>query len=211
MASLNAAADSMQHSSARTKRHREREVGIVYIRESHFDYIQMTDSVPKRVRTGYIDLTSDDELERHFFLHGEYPEMCQRPEGEPSVKEMLRGILEVHHSSEADMRKLRRKNIKLKEELISAEDKSEERAMQEEKRHYDYVSAITNQALDITTGVCNISGKLVAQDRKLYIMEKCGAVSTRHMSTVISMLNTVTACVRGRDSRERIAMSSPSE
>lgn len=40
-----------------------------------------------------------------------------------------------------------------------------------------YVNAVTNQALDATTGICNVSGKLISQYDTIYVMERCGAVS----------------------------------
>lgn len=192
MASVNANADPTQLSSARTKRRYEDEVGTFCTSIRDPDCKQITDSASKRSRMGHIDLTSENEVERAFFPYGRYSGSCQQADSESSVEEMLRAILAVHHKTQADICTSRKKATELENVLASAEDDFEERVM---KRHSDYMSAITYQALDFTTGICNICGKLVPENCKFYIMEKCGAVSTRCMHAVVDLLNTSAACV----------------
>jgi len=60
---------------------------------------------------------------------------------------------------------------------MAAREQGEE-LIRAKKEHDSYVSAIISQALDITTGICNVSGKLVPENGKIYILERCGAVST---------------------------------
>jgi hypothetical protein len=179
MSLLDTIADSMQSSSARTKRHREDHVGTLCTRVQDFNYTQNTESVLKRTRMTCIDLTSEDELEPPFSLDGRCAGSYRQADSESLVEDMLGKVLDLYQNAQAEVHRLRTKNIELEKELVSAEDDSEERVIQMEKRHTHYMRAITNQALDVTTGVCNISGKLVSENCNLYIMEKCGAVSTR--------------------------------
>lgn len=195
MASLNATAESLQPSSTRTKRHCEDEVCTFCISFRDANYTQITDSASKRPRTECFDLTSDEELEPPCFLNVRYTGSHQQADRESSVREMLRGILDTYRDKQADVRKLSKRNIELSRKLTAAEDEFEEKVMELESRHSDYMSAITCQALDVTTGICNLSGKLVHEDCKLYIMDKCGAVGTRCLNAVIDMLNTPAACV----------------
>lgn len=213
MTPLNAATDSMGHNSARRKRHHERQVGFICTRYSDSDYIQTTEFPRNGVNSGFIDLTSEDECGLDWSCKVDQSELYQGSEDEPeepSVRDMLGQIQKVHHTLEADIRELREKNTELQTELLLAEKDYEESVSLYKKRHFNYMSAITNQALDITTGVCNISGELVPKDCKLYIMEKCGAVSTRRIDILIDMLRTLAACVRGRDLAEQFAMPNSS-
>lgn len=98
---------------------------------------------------------------------------------------MLSDISAYHHIRESELCKLRARLTELEVTLTLERDEAQatiqtqrQKLLQERKMHDSYASTIINQALDITTGICNVSGKLIPKDDTMYIMEQCGAVST---------------------------------
>ncbi|KAF3031823.1 hypothetical protein E8E12_002998 [Didymella heteroderae] len=95
---------------------------------------------------------------------------------------MLNNISTYLQTQESELCKLKDTLIELETTLISERDNAREVARNQRQKLVreraelgSYVSAITNQALDITTGICNISGKQIPKADKIYVMQRCGA------------------------------------
>jgi predicted nucleic acid-binding Zn-ribbon protein len=101
------------------------------------------------------------------------------------VEGMLSNSAKHVRATESELYKIRKRLEELETTLTMERGESqrtardlEEKLVRAREERDSYVNTITNQALDITTGICNVSGKLIPEDDTIYIMELCGAVST---------------------------------
>ena len=129
--------------------------------------------------------------------HSDRP-TARQPEGVPSeppeVAKMFSDISKHFQATASEFSTLRKKFYELEMALTTERGVSQraareqgEKLVQAKEERDSYVRAIiTSQALDITAGICNVSGKLLSENDKIYILEGCGAVSTRHNANKVS-------------------------
>ena len=106
---------------------------------------------------------------------------------------MFSDISKHFQATASEFSTLRKKYDELKMALATERGVSQraareqgEKLVRAKEERDSYVRAITSQALDITAGICNVSGKLLSENDKIYILEGCGAVSTRHNANRVS-------------------------
>lgn len=104
-----------------------------------------------------------------------------------TIEEMLAYIGKEHDRSKEDCLALQKRCTEL--EIMSEVDrktaatriaKLTNRFDDATAKLYDYKAANIAQVLDATAGICNVCGSLILEDHKLYVMNGCGAVSSRY-------------------------------